>query len=126
MDWLITIPKTVEWKDWMAEVNHALKNKGVLNYHVRFYPKGMSPGDRVFVVWNGFVRGWMECVGAFHHTREWKCRTTGKTWPAGVYIQRGGPFHPVFPVAYPGFRGIRRVPKETVELWKMRDEICPV
>ena len=34
MDWMITIPKTIAWKDYMKEVRDAEEQELVLNYHV--------------------------------------------------------------------------------------------
>lgn len=107
--WVITIPKTVKWEDYQKELEAVEDGNSVLNYHVRYFPKKISLYDRLYVVWNGKVRGWMEIVGLFEFLTDWECQTSGKLWPAGKYIQRSGKFHPVDEeIVMKGFRGIRK------------------
>lgn len=108
MDWILTVPKTISWSDYERELNTVENGSSVMNYRVRFLPKDMHLGDRCYVVWNGRVRGWMEIVGLLEKPDLWRCTTTGRIWPAGNYIQRSGPFHPVDGPEYPGFRGVRK------------------
>ena len=106
-DWLITIPKTVPWSEYKKELAAVANGRDQLNYRVRYRPKGMEYGDRMFVVHNGFVRGWMKIVGV--DSRDgFTCATTGREWPAGCYIARSGKFHGIVPIEYPGFRGVRQ------------------
>jgi len=111
VDWIITIPKTVSWDTYQQELDAARDWKVVLNYRTRYFPKEMTRGDRCFIVHDGQVRGWMEVVG-LDETKGFTCRTTGIEWPAGKYIQRSGPFHPVSGVEMQGFRGIRKYEKK--------------
>ncbi len=108
MDWLITIPKSVSWSDYEKELAAVRDGTQVMNYKTRYIPKEMKVGDRCFIVWDGRVRGWMEIVGLEDRQKPWTCTTSGQRWPAGKYIQRSGPFHPVDGPAYTGFRGIRK------------------
>ncbi len=108
MDWLITVPKTTPWKDYLREIRTVADGREVMNYRVRFFPKEMAANDRCFIVHDGRVRGWMKVVGLEEHTKPWTCSTTGNQWPAGKYIQRSGPFTEVDGPEYTGFRGVRR------------------
>jgi len=108
LDWVITIPKTLSWGNYMKEVRSVADGRSVLNYHTRFFPKEMKRGDRCFVVWDGKVRGWMEIVGMREIQEPWQCSTTGAIWAPGKYIQRSGPWNPVGGPEMTGFRGIRK------------------
>lgn len=108
MNWLITIPKTVSWKDYQRELQTVADGTSDMNYRTRYIPKGMQVGDRCYVVWDGQVRGWMAISGVVERKAPWVCTTTGAVWPPGCYVQRSGAFHPVEGPAYQGFRGIRR------------------
>lgn len=108
MDWVVTVPKTISWSEYQNEIDSVSDGNLVMNYKTRYFPKEMQKGDRCFVVWNGKVRGWMEIVGLKELSQSWKCRTTGKIWPAGKYIQRSGPFVEVDGPEMIGFRGIRQ------------------
>jgi len=107
MDWVVTIPKTTKWSEYLRELDAVKDGSLMMNYKTRYFPKDMTPGDRCFIVWNGRVRGWMSIVN-LAELKEWKCQTTGTTWLAGKYIQRSGPFHCVDGPEMKGFRGIRR------------------
>ena len=107
-DWVITIPKTIEWSDYEKELKAVLSGGSVLNYRVPFRPKVMV-GDRCYVVWRGRVRGWMYIVGVVNDKIGFTCETTGKFWPPGWYVQRMGTFYEMDGPAMKGFRGIRRL-----------------
>lgn len=106
-DWIITIPQTIKWMDYMEEVNAVEDGKMVMNYRLPHKPSAQV-GDRCFIVWFGRVRGWMQIVGVGPR-HGFACETTGKVWPDGWYIQRSGEFHILHPQPeMKGFRGIRR------------------
>lgn len=111
-DWIITLPKTIKWEDYQKELDACSDGITVMNYRLprRVYAE---EGDRCFVTWNGFVRGSMDIRKVFHAPHGFVCSTTGKRWPGGWYLERGGFFWTLtgqeFP--YPGFRGIRRFPE---------------
>ncbi len=107
-DWVLTIPKSVNWSIYERELAAAADGSQVMNYKTRFIPKGMRKGDRCFLVHDGRVRGWMAIVGLEDRAEPFTCSTTGRTWPAGKYIQRSGPFHKVDGPAMIGFRGVRK------------------
>jgi hypothetical protein len=106
-DWIITLPKATAWADYRRELEAVSRGQGIISYRVPYLPKGMELNDRVFVTWNGFVQGFMYLYGLTHKPG-FTCETSGRAWPAGWYIERTGTFHGVPPVAYPGFRGIRK------------------
>jgi len=108
MDWIITLPRFVQWEDYQRELDAVADGDGVLSYRVSCIPKGMVIGDRMFLVWRGQVRGWMG-IHWFGRRLAFKCQTTGTQWPAGYYIQRSGKFHHISngPLIR-GFQGVRR------------------
>jgi len=106
--WVLTIPKTTPWSEYQRELAAVADGSQVMNYRTQYFPKGMKPKDRCYLVHDGRVRGWMVIVGLVDSPKEWTCTTTGKRWPAGKYIQRSGKFHPVDGPEMTGFRGVRR------------------
>jgi len=106
--WILTVPKTVSWVDYQRELDAVADGSVVMNYRAAQIPRDMRAGDRCYVVHDGRVRGWMDVVGVVLKSEPWRCTTTGCVWPAGKYVQRSGPWHPVDGPAMQGFRGIRR------------------
>lgn len=107
MDWVLTLPKQVEWSDYERELKAVADRSQVLNYRMA-YRGSKKPGDRCFVVHQDVVKGWMEVVDVVTHEDGFRCTTTGEWWRPGHYLQRSGPFHPVDPVPMKGFQGVRR------------------
>ena len=107
MDWIITLPKTIQWSDYEQELQTVRDFSQVMNYRLPFRPKEMTIGDKCFVTWDGKVRGWMLITG-IKETDGYICTTTYKDWPAGTYMERSGPFHSTENTPFPGFRGIRK------------------
>jgi len=105
-DWVITVPKTVDWATYALELKAAAEG-ALMNFHVRGFPKEMRVGDRMFIVHDGRVRGWMTITGLVERPG-FRCDTTGMEWPRGRYVQRSGRFHPVSGPEMQGFRGVRR------------------
>lgn len=110
--WIITIPKTTKWSDYVKELAAVADGSQILNYKTRYIPKGMSVGDRCYIVNDGLVRGWMTITGLKERKKQWVCSTTNTGWPPGRYIQRSGKFHGVEGVVMAGFRGVRRYTAE--------------
>jgi len=106
--WILTVPKTMDWDEYQRELDAVADGRMTLNYRVSYFPKGMAVDDRCYIVHDGRVRGWMKVVGLNDSPSDWTCATTGLRWPAGKYIQRSGPFHPVDGPAMTGFRGVRK------------------
>ncbi len=106
-DWVITLPKTVEWVEYERELEAARGGSQVLNYRVHCPPRQMAVGDRCYIAWRGRVRGWMSITGIVNHEDGFTCSTTGACWSPGWYIQRAGEFHKVDGPKMDGFRGVR-------------------
>lgn len=106
-DWILTLPKYVEWEDYQKELDAVCDRSGVLNYRLG-QKYGCQPGERCYLVWRGRVRGWMEIVDMVYHRSGFECETTGQFWRPGWYLQRSGPFRKVKGEMYRGFQGVRR------------------
>lgn len=108
MNWIITIPKTISWEIYQKELNSVKNGNLVLNYRVPYKPK-IKIGDRIYITWNGKVRGWMACVGVAYLPDGFTCTTAGAYWKPGYYVQRSGEFNKITEdIGYKGFQGIRR------------------
>lgn len=111
----VTLPASVEWEDYEAEIAGALYRNEVLNFKVSAFPRhGIGPGSRCYVVWRGYVRGWMEICG--FSDESFTCTTSGKDY-SGKFIQRSGPFHYLegkLP-EMKGFQGFRYVTVDSME-----------
>jgi len=107
-NWIVTVPKTVKWEDYEKELLAAESCEVTLRYRVRYRPKGMGVHQRLYILWDGRVRGWMHITGINYTPVGFICTTTGKSWPPSWYIERTGPFYKVEGPKMKGFRGVRR------------------
>lgn len=107
MDWISTLPKQIRWDAYEQELKAVLDGSQEMMYRVRCCPKNIQEGDRWFVLWNGYVRGWMSVTGVVQ-IGQFQCTTTGKVWPPGWYIKRSGQFHHIEPIPMKGFQGYRK------------------
>ena len=119
MDWVVTLPKKVEWSAYTKELQAVADDSRVMNFRVPHIPREMQNGDRCFVVWRGKVRGWMSVVGTRISGEPWTCTSTGTQWPAGKYIMRSGKFHEVDGPDMRGFQGIRKYAGEAMNKAQM-------
>ena len=116
MDWIITLPKKVSWKAYKQEMDAVKDGINVLYFKVSLLPEEMKIGDRLFLLWNGKVKGWMKIV-YFGKMRQFRLRNTERLMPSfkhlqeGFYIQRSGEFHEIKNIKMKGFRGIMKFPK---------------
>lgn len=102
---IITLPSSEKWDEYENELKKVKNYTNVMNFKVHNFPKGVKIGDRCYVVYNGFVKGWMEIVG--FSEKEFVCNTTNKKWK-GKFIERSGPFHYLTEkIPYKGFQGFR-------------------
>lgn len=102
---IVTIPSSIEWKEYEKELRKVANYKHVLNFKVHNFPTGVHKGDKCYIVYNDFVKGWMEIVG--FEEKEFTCSTTHKKWK-GKFIERSGPFHYLQEtIPYKGFQGFR-------------------
>ena len=106
-DWIVTLPKHYSWEEYKAELSVVADGSQTMYFRVLHFPKKMTVGDRCFLTWNGYVRGWM-LITSLVNSEQWRCTTTGVIWPAGKYIGRSGAFHPVDGPEFKGFQGVRR------------------
>lgn len=106
-DIIITIPKSVSWETWLAEAEAVEADPDAcLNFRVANKPKSAGPGDKCFVVHDGFIRGY-HVIKHIADRPGFQCQTTGKHWAPGTYIMRSGKFHRVKPMSFDGFQGWR-------------------
>lgn len=104
-DIVITIPKSISWKDYEKELAAVKDGSMVLNFKTANFPN-TKVGNKCYIVHDGEIKGWMKIVGM--DEKEFTCETTGKTWK-GKFIQRSGPFHYIPPIEMKGFQGFRYV-----------------
>lgn len=85
MDIIVTTPKSQ--MDNAAKEARDIKKAGGGFYFrcFRKVPKGLSFGDRVFYVENGFITGYCK-VHSIERDIQKLCATTGRQWPVGEYI----------------------------------------
>lgn len=102
-DIIITLPKSVDWKDYEKELEAVKDGKEVMNFKLNALPK-TAIGNKCYVVHNGQIKGWMKIVGVSH--KDFVCSTTGKHWK-GNFVERSGEFHYIDPTPMKGFQGFR-------------------
>jgi len=102
-DIVITIPKTIAWKDYEKELKAVEDYSQVMNFKVNAFPK-TKIGSKCYLCYKDNVIGWMEIVGLSE--KEFDCTTTGNHWK-GKFIERSGPFHKINSIPLKGFRGFR-------------------
>lgn len=104
-DIVITLPQEIEWADYQRELDAVADWGGVLNFKVANLPCEEVIDGKCYIVWRGFVRGWMQIVG--FGERVFTCEVTRKVW-SGKFIKRSGPFHRLEePLEMRGFQGWR-------------------
>lgn len=103
MDIVITIPKSINWDQYLVDLRHAEKRNEVLNFKVPHLPK-VNFHDRCYIVHDGAVRGYNHVLGV--EQKDFICTTTGKRWK-GIFVVRYPKFHPIDPIPMKGFQGFR-------------------
>ena len=83
----ITIPKIVSQETYKQELAKVADGNCVMNYKVPTFPKEVKPGDRCYMVHNGFIKSWMTIFDIVDRDA-FKCTTTGRNWTGGIYVQR--------------------------------------
>lgn len=105
----ITIPKSINWKEYEKELKTVEDGKMEMHYKVHVLPRDVNVGDKCYVCHDGFVRGWMK-ISHIGPIKGFKCSTTGKNWDGGNYISRTGKFYYLKnPYPMKGFMGFRKV-----------------
>lgn len=105
-DWVVTVPKDFPQATWdieIAQVNAGTHDK---NFKVGPHSK-VKPGDRVFITYQGKVRGWFPVKG-IRHQFAFQCDASGDDFAPGTYAQLGGPYTEIDGPEMKGFQGIRR------------------
>jgi hypothetical protein len=109
-DIVITIPKSIKWADYKKELDKVKDGKEVMNFKVPNFPLLTGVGDKCYVVYDGFIVGWMVIV-AFSDL-SFTCTTTGRNMN-GKFIQRSGIFNKLeTPIPKKGFQGYRYMDSE--------------
>jgi hypothetical protein len=103
-DIIITLPSKINWDDYQKELDAVKGGKAVLNFKVPFFPKETGVGCKCYLIYKGYVRGWMKIVGMVE--KEFNCEVTGKKWK-GKFIQRSGEFNKIPPIPMKGFQGFK-------------------
>ena len=112
MDIVITIPKKIEWKDYLKEIEAVRDGSQVMLYKLPFKPKCDLVGSKCFVCWRGHIVGWMNIVDVIY-SDGFTCTTTNTPWPEGWYVARSGEWTYLQPgIPMKGFQGIRYVKDE--------------
>ena len=110
MDIIVTTPKSQMANAAQEAADCIAANGG--EYFRRFAPSGVPrihPGERVWYVEDGFIRGFCMVVGV-KLASEMKCATTGREWPAGHYvIMDATRWYWIKPIPMKGFQGFRYV-----------------
>ncbi len=105
-DIVITLPKEIEWADYQKELDAVADGHDVIRYQVSQYPDPSVRGGRCYLVWRGFVRGWMKITGLV--SASFVCETSGKKWGPGKFIERSGKFQKLEElIPMRGFQGFR-------------------
>jgi len=109
MDIIITTPKG-EMANAAQEAEDCKRDGG--GEYFRRFPVDRAPevlpGDRVYYVEDGFVRGFA-VVARIHATASGQCcDTTGRRWPPGFYVfMDATTWKWIRPIPMKGFRGFR-------------------
>jgi hypothetical protein len=124
MDIIVTTPKS-EMANAAKEAEMAKKHPDSL-YFRRFntHPCNIKPGERVWYVENGFIRGYAvvdQIENIVGNARV--CAATGRFWHPGVYVlMRADSWKWVKPLPMKGFQGYRQAKgldhTKTIGGWK--------
>lgn len=103
MDIIITVPKSIKWVNYEKELEVVKDGDMIISFKVANKPN-CKVGDKCYVVYDGFIRGWMNIVGI--NENSFDCTTTGERWE-GIFIERSGIFNYIEPIPMKGFQGYR-------------------
>src|SRR5262245_36029816 len=117
MDIIVTTPKD-EKENAEQEAADCIKNGGGF-YFRRFkkVPCNIQPGEKVFYVEQGFVRGFCIVDHIQEFKEDYKCDTTHRYYFAGMYLfMRADSWQWIRPIAMEGFQGPRRAKELSYEV----------
>ena len=114
MDIIVTTPKS-EIANAAREAEDVKRAGGGMYF--RRFPPSMSPdvrpGDRVYYVEDGFMRGFAVVEKIYDATSYVKCDTSGKMWPPGLYVYMDATtWQWIEPIPMKGFQRIFDRPDE--------------
>lgn len=106
IDVCVTVPKWF-WKDWVAEGDAADDpwTGQSWEFTVPSLPE-IVPGERVYVVAHGKLRGYAPLVATGPADGEATSRASGR-WARFCLVRQGGAVAITIPALIPGFRGFR-------------------
>ena len=108
MDIIITTPKS-QMANAAQEAAECIADGGG-DYFRRFNPPGprVMPGDKVFYVEDGFIRGYATATRLVNIPRTMRCDTTGRWYAPGYYVfMRADSWKWIKPIPMRGFMGFR-------------------
>lgn len=116
MDIAITWPKSRPLESYLAELKKAADAGLVINFKVPTWPKRIKEGERCYIVYDGFVRGYNNILGV-DSKDDVIDPITGQRMAPGVYVVREPTFYDTGSphVAIDSFRGYRYVEREFME-----------
>jgi len=120
---MITVPKD-RVGELLYEIDRAKTTGEWKRFRLSRHIRSPKDGDRVYVVYNGKIRGYMPVIGL-----EWNdgftCSTTGNEWDAGQYLlcKLAEYTELLLGIECKGFQGIRRVDYDKYPKLKRLTEI---
>lgn len=112
-DIIITWPKTRTLDSYLNACVGAKIRGEVINFRIANPPNfefgaHKDRDGRVYVVHDGFVRGYQELIHvAYREANEVLDPVTGGFWPEGWYLVRNPEWHEINPIPMKGFQGFR-------------------
>lgn len=111
-DLVITWPKTRNFEDYMTACTGAWMRHEDINYRISKPPSfefgaHAERSGRVYVVYDGFVRGYHELKYVIYRDDHEVLAVDGGFWPAGWYLVRDPVWYEIEPVPMRGFQGWR-------------------
>ena len=106
MYWIITLPSTA-WSKHKKQLQTIEDGYTVIYFCVVKMPEEMEMGDRLFLLWKGKVKGWIN-ISYFGRMRQFHAKVLKKHYPEGLYVQVTGKFHEIKGKKMRGFKGIRK------------------
>ena len=106
---MITVPKTVKWADYLAELKTAFESRQSVFFRIPHKVEVVYQETKCWVVHDGAVRGFMYTLTCTDNPVGFTCFYSGKKWPPGNYIERIPQIALLDePIPMRGFRGIRK------------------
>jgi hypothetical protein len=111
MDIIVTTPRS-EMANAAREAADCIRDGGgqyFRRFPLRQHPL-VEPGDRVYYVEDGFIRGFARIEITLDDSSGKRCDTTGRDWSPGFYVyMAASSWHWIRPIPMRGFQGFRYV-----------------